>query len=173
MEDVLEVLQRPHDPARPVVCLDETSKQLVKQTRVPIPAKPGRPARHDFEFERNSLPLRRRGVPPPVRAVRPARGWRHVEVTDRHAAAAGCSRICANAAYRCSGSRSARQAWQGWSRIRRCPVARDVRFGDHSIGNPVSELGRHRPGRICLMRARGGSLLAPQRLRGKPMALSP
>jgi hypothetical protein len=44
MEDVLEVYQRPHDPARPVVCLDETSKQLISETRVPIPAKPGRPA---------------------------------------------------------------------------------------------------------------------------------
>ena len=44
MEDVLEVYQRPHDPARPVVCVDETSKQLIAETRVPIPAKPGQPA---------------------------------------------------------------------------------------------------------------------------------
>jgi hypothetical protein len=41
MEDVLEVYQRPHDPARPVVCLDETSKQLIAETRTPIAAKPG------------------------------------------------------------------------------------------------------------------------------------
>ncbi len=53
MEDVLEVYQRPHDPARPVVCLDETSKQLIAETRVPIAAKPGQPARVDYEYERN------------------------------------------------------------------------------------------------------------------------
>ncbi len=56
MEDVLEVYQRPHDPACPVVCLDEATKQLIKETRVPIPAKPSQPARHDYEYERNSLP---------------------------------------------------------------------------------------------------------------------
>ena len=44
MEDVLEVYQRPHDPDRPVVCLDETTKQLIKETRLPVPAKPGRAA---------------------------------------------------------------------------------------------------------------------------------
>ena len=49
MEDVLEVYQRPHDPACPVVCLDEATKQLIKETRVPIAAKPGHPARHDYE----------------------------------------------------------------------------------------------------------------------------
>ena len=45
MEDVLEVYQRPHDPQRPLVCLDETSKQLIIETRAPIPAKPGQPLR--------------------------------------------------------------------------------------------------------------------------------
>ena len=50
MEDVLEVYQRPHDPQRPLVCLDETSKQLIIETRAPIPAKPGRKARHDYEY---------------------------------------------------------------------------------------------------------------------------
>ena len=44
MEDVLEVYQRPHDPECPVVCLDETSKQLIAETRVPIPARPSRAA---------------------------------------------------------------------------------------------------------------------------------
>ena len=44
MEDVLEVYQRPHDPQRPLVCLDETSKQLMVETRAPIPAKQGRKA---------------------------------------------------------------------------------------------------------------------------------
>ena len=53
MEDVLEVYTRPHDPARPLVCLDETSKQLVAETRAPIPVRPGKPARHDYEYERN------------------------------------------------------------------------------------------------------------------------
>ena len=55
MEDVLEVYQRPHDPQRPLVCLDETSKQLIIDTRAPIPAKPGQPARHDYEYERNGV----------------------------------------------------------------------------------------------------------------------
>jgi len=53
MEDVLEVYHRPHDPEYPVVCVDETSKQLISETRVPIKAKPGQPARHDYEYERN------------------------------------------------------------------------------------------------------------------------
>ena len=54
MEDFLEVYQRPHDPQRPLVCLDETSKQLIIETRAPIPAKPGQPARRDYEYERNA-----------------------------------------------------------------------------------------------------------------------
>jgi hypothetical protein len=79
MEDVLEVYQRPHDPDRPVVCLDETTKQLIKETRVPVPAKPGQPARHDYEYERN-------GTANLFMLFAPLEGWRHVEVTDRHAA---------------------------------------------------------------------------------------
>ena len=79
LEDVLEVYQRPHDPACPVVCLDETSKQLIKETQVPIPAKPGRPARHDYEYERN-------GTANLFMLFAPLEGWRHVEVTDRHSA---------------------------------------------------------------------------------------
>ena len=55
MEDVLEVYQRPRDPERPVVCLDETSKQLIIETRAPIPAKPGKPMRCDYEYERNGV----------------------------------------------------------------------------------------------------------------------
>jgi hypothetical protein len=53
MEDVLAVYTRAHDPARPLVCLDEISKQLVAETRMPIPIKPGRPACHDCEYRRN------------------------------------------------------------------------------------------------------------------------
>lgn len=52
MEDVLDVYHRPYDPARPQVCLDETSKQMLEHTRVPIPASPGVPARVDDEYKR-------------------------------------------------------------------------------------------------------------------------
>jgi uncharacterized small protein (DUF1192 family) len=77
MEDVLDVYHRPRDPECPVVCLDETSKQLVAETRVPMPAKPGRPARHDYEYERN-------GTANLFMLFAPLEGWRNVEVTDRH-----------------------------------------------------------------------------------------
>jgi len=52
MEDVLEVYRRPYDPERPQVCIDETSKQLLEHTRIPIPASPGTPARVDDEYKR-------------------------------------------------------------------------------------------------------------------------
>ena len=54
MEDVLEVYHRPHDPDRPLVCLDETSKQLVAETRTPLPMQPGHPARHVKVTERRT-----------------------------------------------------------------------------------------------------------------------
>ena len=79
MEDVLEVYQRPRDSQRPVVCLDETSKQLIVETHAPIPAKPGQKARHDYEYERN-------GVANLFMLFAPLEGWRHVKVTGRHAA---------------------------------------------------------------------------------------
>ena len=79
MEDVLEVYHRPHDPERPLVCLDETSKQLIAETRTPIPAKPGQPARFDYEYERN-------GTANLFMLFAPLEGWRHVEVTDHRAA---------------------------------------------------------------------------------------
>ena len=78
-EDVLEVYHRPRDPDRPVVCLDETTKQLIAETRVPIAAKPGQPARHDYEYQRN-------GTANLFMMFAPLEGWRHVEVTDRHTA---------------------------------------------------------------------------------------
>jgi hypothetical protein len=56
MEEVLAVYTRPHDPDRPLVCLDESSKQLIKETRVPVPMKQGHPARIDYEYERNGTP---------------------------------------------------------------------------------------------------------------------
>jgi len=79
MEDVLEVYTRPHDPARPLVCLDETSKQLVAETRTPLPVQPGRPARYDYEYERN-------GTASLFMLFAPLEGWRHVEVTDQRTA---------------------------------------------------------------------------------------
>jgi hypothetical protein len=79
MEDVLEVYHRLHDPDRPVVCLDETSKQLIAETRRPIAAKPGQPERFDYEYERN-------GTANLFMLFAPLEGWRHVEVTDHHAA---------------------------------------------------------------------------------------
>src|SRR3954469_6305247 len=71
MEDVLEVYHRPHDPACPVVCVDETSKQLSVETRKPIPAKPGRPARYDYE---------RNGTANLFMMFAPLEGWRKVRV---------------------------------------------------------------------------------------------
>jgi len=79
MEDVLEVYMRPRDPDRPLVCLDETSKQLIAETSVPIPMKPGRVARVDYEYERN-------GTANLFMLFAPLEGWRHVKVTDRHTA---------------------------------------------------------------------------------------
>ena len=79
MEDVLAVYKRPHDPKRPLICLDETSKQLIKETRTPIPMKPGSAARYDYEYERN-------GVANLLMMFAPLEGWRHVKVTDRHTA---------------------------------------------------------------------------------------
>jgi uncharacterized small protein (DUF1192 family) len=79
MEDILEVYQRPHDPLRPLVCLDETSKQLIAETRVPIAAKPGQPGRHDYEYRRN-------GTANLFMMFAPLEGWRHVKATDRRTA---------------------------------------------------------------------------------------
>ncbi|MGH7192214.1 MAG: IS630 family transposase [Candidatus Saccharimonadales bacterium] len=79
MEDVLTVYMRPRDPDCPLVCLDETSKQLLAETRVAIPMKPGRPARCDYEYKRN-------GTANLFMLFAPLEGWRHVKVTDRHTA---------------------------------------------------------------------------------------
>lgn len=73
MEDTLEVYARVPDPSRPLVCLDECSKQLTREVRVPQPAAPGHPAYEDYEYERN-------GVAAIFCAVAPHLGWRHVEV---------------------------------------------------------------------------------------------
>jgi DDE superfamily endonuclease len=76
MEDVLDVYQRPYDPVRPQVCLDEASKQLIGETRTPVPAAPGRPAREDYEYVRN-------GTASLFMIFEPLAGKRHVKVTGR------------------------------------------------------------------------------------------
>ena len=76
MEDVLDVYHSPHDPARPVVCLDETSRQVLAEARPPLPPAPGRPARRDPEYVRA-------GVVNLFLVCEPLRGWRHVRVSDQ------------------------------------------------------------------------------------------
>ena len=79
MEDVIEVYHRPYDEKRPVVCIDESSKQLVSETRTPLPPRPGTPARHDYEYKRE-------GVANLFMISEPLLGWRAVEVTARRTA---------------------------------------------------------------------------------------
>jgi hypothetical protein len=79
MEDVLEVYHRPYDERRPLVCLDEASKQLVGEVAEPTPAAPGRPGRIDYEYVRN-------GTVNLFMASEPLLGWRAVRATDRRTA---------------------------------------------------------------------------------------
>lgn len=79
MEDVIEVYHRPYDGKRPLICIDESSKQLVGEVRTPLPARPGTPARYDYEYKRE-------GVSNLFMISEPLEGWRHVEVTDRRTA---------------------------------------------------------------------------------------
>ncbi len=76
MEDVLDLYEEPYDPKRPVVCFDESSKQLVEEKRAPIPPKKGRRERFDYEYKRN-------GTRNLFMFCEPLAGWRHVEVTER------------------------------------------------------------------------------------------
>jgi hypothetical protein len=76
MEDVLDVYERPYDTRFPVVCMDETSLQLLGDARPAIPARPGQPRREDYEYVRA-------GVCNVLLAVEPLRGWRIVTVTER------------------------------------------------------------------------------------------
>ena len=76
MEDVLEVYHLPYDPKYPVVCMDESNKQLIGEVRTQIPCKPGQPARIDDEYVRN-------GVVQIFMEVEPLAGKRHVAVTER------------------------------------------------------------------------------------------
>lgn len=76
MEQVLDVYKRPFDPNRPVVCMDEAPRQLIRETRMSVPAGRGRPARQDYEYERC-------GVCNVFMAVEPLAGRRLVRVTER------------------------------------------------------------------------------------------
>lgn len=78
MEDVLDIYKRPYDdPQYPVVCFDETSKQLVTEIIEPLPMEPDQPQRYDYQYERN-------GVSNLFMFFEPLAAWRHVEVTDQH-----------------------------------------------------------------------------------------
>jgi hypothetical protein len=79
MEDVLEVYHRPYDPKHPVVCMDEQPVQLIKETRLPLPAVPGRPARVDYEYERN-------GTANIFLFTEPLADWRQTSIRDQKTA---------------------------------------------------------------------------------------
>jgi hypothetical protein len=79
MEDVLEVYHRPYDEKRPLVCIDETSKQLVGEVVRPLPPAPGQPERFDYEYVRN-------GTANLFMISEPLLGWRAVQVTERRTA---------------------------------------------------------------------------------------
>jgi len=76
MEDVLDLYHEPYEAALPVVCMDEQPRQLVKETRRPIPTQPGQPIRYDYEYERA-------GTANLFLFCEPMAGWRHVDVTQR------------------------------------------------------------------------------------------
>jgi len=76
MEDVLDLYAEPHDPKKPVVCIDEALKQLIEETRTPIPRKPGRSGRYDYEYKRA-------GTANIFLMIDRRRGWRHAKVTKR------------------------------------------------------------------------------------------
>lgn len=76
MERVLEIYKRPYDPLHPVVCMDESPRQLIRETRTPLPARRGSAARHDYEYERC-------GVCNVFMAVEPLAGKRLVRITER------------------------------------------------------------------------------------------
>lgn len=76
MEDVLDVYCRPYDPSRPVLCMDESSKQLIQDVRDPLPMAPGVPQRVDDHYER-------KGTCNLFVACEPLRGWREIKVTAR------------------------------------------------------------------------------------------
>ena len=76
MEHILDLYAMPYDPKRPKVCFDESSKQLIAETRTALPARPGRVRRYDYEYQRN-------GTRNLFLFFEPLTSWRHVEVTER------------------------------------------------------------------------------------------
>jgi len=76
MEDVLSVYKRPYDPDRPVVCMDEMPRQLIKEVRTPLPMEAGKPKRHDYHYQRN-------GVVNLFMFFEPLAGWRTVITRER------------------------------------------------------------------------------------------
>jgi hypothetical protein len=76
MEDVLDQYETPYDPEHPLVCFDETTKQLIGETRVPLPPKPGQVERYDYEYQRN-------GVRNLFVFFEPLASWRQMQVTER------------------------------------------------------------------------------------------
>lgn len=76
MEDVLEVYTRRYDPQRPLVCMDEVPKQLLAESRDPLPVQPGKPARYDYEYKRE-------GVANLFMFYEPLCGMRHIEIMEQ------------------------------------------------------------------------------------------
>jgi hypothetical protein len=79
MEDVLDLYEEPYNPKKPVVCFDEMPYQMVAEKRTPLPQKPGRPQRYDYEYER-------KGMVNIFALFEPKSGWRHLDITDRRRA---------------------------------------------------------------------------------------
>ena len=101
MENVLQVYTRPYDADHPVICMDETTKQCVQETRTPQPAIPGHPARYDAEYRRN-------GVGHLLMYYAPFDDWRRTDVAADHAAptwAKACAGWWKRTFHRRSGSR--------------------------------------------------------------------
>ena len=113
MEDVLDVYVQPYDSRRPVVCLDETSVQLVAETRTPLPTAPGQPARYDYEYERH-------GVAAVFMITEPLRGWRE----------GWSSAISVRRSTSCTSS----STWSMWPGRRFC-------YDDRVTSNQLSHIG--------------------------------
>jgi transposase len=75
MESILDLYEQAYNPARPRVCFDETTKQLIEETRRPLPAKPGQVQRYDYEYKRN-------GTRNLFLFFEPLAGWRHIDVAE-------------------------------------------------------------------------------------------
>jgi hypothetical protein len=86
MEDGLELYQQPYDPKYPVVTMDEKPLQLIKETRQPLPARPGKPLRYDYEYERV-------GTANVFRFTEPLTGWRIVDVREQRSGVAGAHQV--------------------------------------------------------------------------------